>query len=224
MNPSVLLGLVLSGEHAPGLRAPLRDTFTMAHHALMAHGRAVQQLRANAKQPIEVGYAPTCGMTYPETDKKKILKLQEKPVCHAGCVQLELECGLVVRTGAFGTYPEEGMELYGPWLPDIKDSDMKLISQPIDIYGQNIYNGRCVRMGKDGEPEYVRRHEGFPKQQIAGRLHLKPFTGAPNFCMRDTENRFILRKMASHAMTVCPWTEKYMIRHGLIFWNDICQN
>ena len=55
------------------------------------------------------------------------------------------------------------MELYGPWLPDIKDSDMKLISQPIDIYGQNIYNGRCVRMGKDGEPEYVRRHEGFPQ-------------------------------------------------------------
>ena len=43
---------------------------------------------------------------------------------------------------------------------------MKLISEPIDIYGQNIYNGQCIRMGKDGHPEYVRRYEGFPKTAI----------------------------------------------------------
>ena len=43
---------------------------------------------------------------------------------------------------------------------------MKLISQPIDMYGQNIYNGQCVRMGKDGKPEFVKRYEGFPKTAI----------------------------------------------------------
>ena len=41
----------------------------MAHNALRAHGRAVQMLRAYAKQPIEVGFAPTCGMCYPESEK-----------------------------------------------------------------------------------------------------------------------------------------------------------
>lgn len=39
---------------------------------------------------------------------------------------------------------------------------MKLISQPIDFYGQNIYNGHCVRMGKDGKPEIVKQNEDFP--------------------------------------------------------------
>ena len=52
------------------------------------------------------------------------------------------------------------------YLPKITDDDMKLISEPIDIYGQNIYNGQCIRMGKDGHPEYVRRYEGFPKTAI----------------------------------------------------------
>lgn len=164
-EPQCFVGLgFLSGEHAPGLRAPLRDTFTMAHHALMAHGRAVQQLRVNAKQPIEVGYAPTCGMTYPETDKKEDIEAARKSLFAMPDVSnWSWNVAWWSDPVLFGTYPEEGMELYGPWLPDIKDSDMKLISQPIDIYGQNIYNGRCVRMGKDGEPEYVRRHEGFPQ-------------------------------------------------------------
>ena len=53
--------------------------------------------------------------------------------------------------------------MYGPWLPKITDADMKLISQPIDIYGQNIYNGKCVRMGMDGKPELVKRESGFPR-------------------------------------------------------------
>lgn len=41
---------------------------------------------------------------------------------------------------------------YEKYLPKITEEDMRLISEPIDIYGQNIYNGRCVRMGEDGKP------------------------------------------------------------------------
>ena len=39
---------------------------------------------------------------------------------------------------------------------------MKLISEPIDIYGQNIYNGRCIRMGQNGKPKDVKRPVGAP--------------------------------------------------------------
>ncbi|MDE6588950.1 MAG: family 1 glycosylhydrolase, partial [Oscillospiraceae bacterium] len=41
--------------------------------------------------------------------------------------------------------------------------DMKLISEPIDAYAQNIYNGWCVRMGAGGETEAVGRYAGFPR-------------------------------------------------------------
>ena len=36
----------------------------------------------------------------------------------------------------------------------------------MDVYGQNIYNGYCVRMGEDGRSETVSRYEGFPKTAI----------------------------------------------------------
>lgn len=69
-EPQCFVGLgFLNGEHAPGLKAPLRDTFEMAHNAMKAHGRAVQMLRQYGKQPLIIGHAPTCGMCYPETEK-----------------------------------------------------------------------------------------------------------------------------------------------------------
>lgn len=65
-----------------------------------------------------------------------------------------------------GHYPEEGLRLYEPYFPKITDADMKLISEPLDIYGQNIYNGRCFRMGPDGKPQEVTRPLGAPKTAV----------------------------------------------------------
>lgn len=48
---------------------PFSDTFEMTHNALKAHGRAVQMLRQYGKQKLTIGYAPTCGMCYPQTEK-----------------------------------------------------------------------------------------------------------------------------------------------------------
>ncbi len=65
-----------------------------------------------------------------------------------------------------GHYPEEGLECFEPYLPKITEEDMKLISEPIDIYGQNIYNGKCVERGEDGKPKVVKRYPGFPRTAI----------------------------------------------------------
>lgn len=65
-----------------------------------------------------------------------------------------------------GRYPEEGLKKYGEYLPEITKEDMELISQPLDFYGQNIYNGSRVRMGSDGKPEVVKRYDGFPKTSL----------------------------------------------------------
>ena len=47
---------------------------------------------------------------------------------------------------------------------------MKLISEPIDVYGQNIYNGRVFRMGQDGKPEEMAREPGisYDRGRLAG--------------------------------------------------------
>lgn len=165
-EPQCFVGLgFLQGCHATGVKAPLRDTFEMAHNALKAHGRAVQMLRAYGKQNVQIGYAPTSGMCYPEKETPKDIEAARKAL-------FALPDDLSNWTWnvswwsdpvILGKYPEEGMKKYEKYLPVITDEDMKLISQPIDFYGQNIYNGRCIRMGTDGRPEEVRRPAGFPK-------------------------------------------------------------
>lgn len=165
-EPQCFVGLgFLQGCHAPGVKAPLRDTFEMAHNALKAHGRAVQMLRAYGKQNVQIGYPPTSGMCYPEKETPKDIEAARKAL-------FALPDDLSNWTWnvswwsdpvILGKYPEEGMKKYEKYLPVITDEDMKLISQPIDFYGQNIYNGRCIRMGTDGRPEEVRRPAGFPK-------------------------------------------------------------
>lgn len=165
-EPQCFVGLgFLQGCHAPGVKAPLRDTFEMAHNALKAHGRAVQMLRAYGKQNVQIGYAPTSGMCYPEKETPEDIEAARKAL-------FALPDDLSNWTWnvswwsdpvILGKYPEEGMKKYEKYLPVITDEDMKLISQPIDFYGQNIYNGRCIRMGTDGRPEEVRRPAGFPK-------------------------------------------------------------
>ncbi len=66
----------------------------------------------------------------------------------------------------FGRYPEDGLRAYGKAVPKFTESDMKTISQPIDFYGANIYNGASCRAGEDGQPVRVPRHTGFPLTAI----------------------------------------------------------
>lgn len=165
-EPQCFVGLgFLRGVHAPGLKCPLRDTFEMAHNVLKAHGRAVQMLRLYGKQPVSIGYAPTCSAAYPATDNPEDIEA-------ARSVMFALPDDLHNWTWnvswwsdpvLLGHYPEEGLERFAPYLPKITDEDMGLISEPIDMYGQNLYNGKCVRMNADGRPELVRRWEGFPR-------------------------------------------------------------
>lgn len=183
-EPQCFIGLgFLTGEHAPGVRAPLRDTFEMAHNVLKAHGRAVQMLRQYGKQKLTIGYAPTCGMCYPETEKpedieaarRALFALQEDDRNWTWNVAWWSDPVLL------GHYPEEGLKRYERYLPKMTEEDRKLIAEPIDVYGQNIYNGRCIRMGEDGKPEEVRRHDGFPRTAVSWPVTPKVLHWGPKF-------------------------------------------
>lgn len=168
-EPQCFVGLgFLTGEHAPGLKCPLEDTFAMAHNAMKAHGRAVQMLRQYAKQPLTIGYAPTSSVAYPETDKPEDIEAAKQVFFGMQPDDSNWTWNVAWWSDPvmLGKYPEEGLARYEKYLPKITEEDMRLISEPIDVYGQNIYNGRCIRMGADGKPEDVKRYDGFPKTAI----------------------------------------------------------
>lgn len=163
-EPQCFVGLGhVTGVHAPGLKMGMKDTLQIAHNALKAHGQAVIELRKYAKGEIKIGYAPTGGMCYPETDSEEDIEAARNALFSIP------ECGegWTWNTAWFsdpvflGNYPEEGLEKFKEYLPKITKEDMELISQPLDFMGQNVYNGGIVRMGINHEPEFVKRADGY---------------------------------------------------------------
>ncbi|MCM1155212.1 MAG: GH1 family beta-glucosidase [Roseburia sp.] len=165
-EPQCFVGLGhLSGVHAPGKKMTYKETFQIAHNALRAHGQAVINLRKYAKRPIKVGYAPTCGMAYPATDRPEDIEAARKVLFsfHNPLDNWTWNVAWFSDPVFLGKYPQEGLEKFKEYLPVITKEDMELISQPLDFMGQNIYNGYMIRAGADGEPEYVDREPGYAK-------------------------------------------------------------
>lgn len=183
-EPQCFVGLgYLQGVHAPGVQATIRDSFEMAHNVLKAHGMAVRMLREYSKRNIKIGYAPTGSMSYPAS-------LKEEDIEAARCHLFGFDENLRNWTWnvswwsdpvILGEYPEEGLRRYKEYLPEITKEDMSLISQPIDFYGQNIYNGVKVQMGEDGKPVVLDRYEGYPKTALNWPVTPKCLYWGPRF-------------------------------------------
>lgn len=156
------------GVHAPGLHYGPREYFMICHNVLRAHGAAVLALREHAKQPIQIGYAPTGAFYFPESDKPEDIEVARKATFAApdtldGCMW---NVAWLSDPVMLGHYPEETLKKFAKYLPNITEEDMKLIHQPLDFYGQNVYNAIKVRAGENGEMEIVQRYDGFPKTAL----------------------------------------------------------
>lgn len=165
-EPQCFVGLGhLSGVQAPGLKLSYPETFQIAHNALRAHGRAVQNLRKYACRPIKVGYAPTCGVAYPYTNSPEDIEAARKVYFgfYGPMDNWTWNMAWFSDPVFLGHYTEEGMEKFKEYLPKITEEDMKLISEPLDFMGVNIYNGYYIKAGKNGEPEFLDFPHGFPR-------------------------------------------------------------
>ncbi|MEU5094700.1 GH1 family beta-glucosidase [Streptomyces sp. NPDC020996] len=154
-----LLGHAL-GVHAPGSRL-LFDALPVAHHQLLAHGLAVRALRAAGAG--DIGIANSHGPTWPAS---------AEPADVAAADFYDLLLGrLFADPLLLGRYPDGIGEL----MPSADlESDLKVISEPLDWYGVNYYAPTRVGapQGADGEfggvpipaelPFSVKEIEGVP--------------------------------------------------------------
>lgn len=168
-EPQCFIGCgYLSGEHAPFLKLGYKAVFQMCHNVLKSHGAAVIAMREKAKQPIKIGYAPTGSAVYPLTDSPEDIEAARemffecKPLGPGTMWSVSWWSDPVI----LGRYPEEGLRMYKDYLPEITEEDMKLISQPIDFYCQNMYNGVTVKANENGKAEWVKREVGHARTSI----------------------------------------------------------
>jgi beta-glucosidase len=142
------------GRHAPGDKLGWAEVLRAAHHALLAHGKAVQAIRARSRSRCRVGFAPVANICVPATDKPADIAAARRAMFGFD------RRTLWVHTWwndpiFFGRYPADGLRVFGKDAPRVATGDMKTIRQPLDFFGVNIYSGQTVRAGRDGKPQTV---------------------------------------------------------------------
>ena len=161
---SIIPGGYVVGDKAPGLKLSRDEVVKASHNLLLAHGKAVMALRKYGAPDIKVGYAPTGSGMYPENPESKA-DIEAAKKCFFDVTDdlyWSWSVAWFYDPVILGKYPEKALKFLGEYLPETWQKDLKIISQPLDFLGINIYNGKEVR-AKDDEYEIVERYNGFPK-------------------------------------------------------------
>ena len=149
-EPQCFIGMGhLDGTHAPGLQMGVAEVLLAAHHALLAHGQAVQVIRARAKIPPLVSAAQAGTVSMPDTD-------QPEDIAAARSSMFSIREKRFFNNSWFsdpmilGRYPEDGLKLFEADMPAVQGGDLATIQQPLDYFGANIYSGNYIRATPGG--------------------------------------------------------------------------
>lgn len=203
-EPQCTVGLgYVTGEHAPGLKVGPYDYFSIWHNVLKAHGRGVQAIREAAVRPVEIGMAPCGALYYPATDSKEDIEAARKAnfsLPEADIRAVSWDVAFCADPVFLGQYPEDIMKSFGQYFPKNAEKDLELISQPLDFYGQNMYNAVPVRADENGNPVRVDRYPGFPKTAIQWPVTPEVLYWAPKFLYERYQKPFYVTEngMSSH--------------------------
>lgn len=165
-EPQIFIGHGhIDGLHAPGLKLPRSDSLLAAHHALLAHGKAVETIRTRAKKPPQVGWAPVGDTVYPVDDAPPSIEAARtltfsirNPTGNWAFCNTWFADPIVL-----GHYPEDGLRLFAGEAPKPRAGDMEQICQPLDFYGLNIYAGVPAAMDAQARPALLGFQPGNPR-------------------------------------------------------------
>ncbi len=116
------------GVHAPGLR-DIRAAAHAMHHVLLAHGSAMQALRARGAENL--GIVLNFETASPATDRPE-------DVAAAGRADAIFNRWFIESIAGQG-YPQEVLDGIGPHMPAGWQDDLATISAPLDWLGVNYY-------------------------------------------------------------------------------------
>ncbi len=162
-EPQCFVGLGLEhGFHAPGDKVAVSQALAAAHNVLLAHGKAVQVIRSVTGSRAKIGFAPVGVVNLPVSESRADIEAARQAMFAIPSKTLWNNTWWADPI-FLGTYPEDGWELYGANVPDVREGDMKTINQPLDFFGVNIYFGQLVRAGENGSPEIVGLPQGHAR-------------------------------------------------------------
>jgi beta-glucosidase len=126
-----------TGRFAPGLTLPRARLNQVRHNAVLAHGLAVQAIRASAKPSTKVGIAENLVAVVPVIETRDNIAAAERATreLNAGYLTVIME----------GRYTDAFLAAAGADAPRFTEADLRAIASPLDFVGVNVYTPTYVR-------------------------------------------------------------------------------
>ena len=124
------------GQFAPGLKLPPAQVNQVRHHGILAHGLAVEAIRANAPA-AQVGLAENARVCVPVIEDRANMEAARRATRE--------ENAPFLTTLMEGAYPDSYLQREGANAPHVEPGDMKAIGSRLDFVGLNVYTPTYVR-------------------------------------------------------------------------------
>ena len=132
------------GIDAPGLKLPDAEVNQVRHHVALAHGLAVQAIRAQGRAGTRVGPAENIAACVPAFDTPEHVRAAETATreMNSGFLGVILE----------GKYTDGFLQFAGAAAPKFTADELRIISSPNDFVGLNIYAPQFYIAASDKPP------------------------------------------------------------------------
>ena len=149
------------GGHAPGIR-DIRAAVRAMHHVMLAHGKALEVLKSHRQSNLGIvlnlGHGEPARNTEADINATKTFD--------------------AIHTRWFmdslfkGNYPKDMLSKVEKYMPENFESDMKLISSPIDWLGVNYYTRGVIKAAPNEPWPHFEEEEGaLPKTQMGWEIY-----------------------------------------------------
>jgi beta-glucosidase len=132
---------------APGLVLADGPLNQVRHHTILAHGLAVQAIRARGRAGTKVGPAENMPHALPVIDTPEHVKAAE-----TATRKLNRYFFVPILEGR---YDDDYLETAGADAPKFTDEEMKIIGAPLDFVGINVYLPSSLVKASGGPPGYA---------------------------------------------------------------------
>lgn len=135
-----------TGLDAPGLKLPQAQVNQVRHNVALAHGLAVQAIRAKGRPGTKVGVAENIAACVPAIDTPENIIAAENATreLNAGFLNVILE----------GKYTDAFLAYAGADAPKYTEEELKIISSPNDFVGLNIYAPQYYVVASEQAPGF----------------------------------------------------------------------
>lgn len=201
-EPQCFIGLGhMAGEHAPGMKMGFGQCLLAAHNSMLAHGKAVQVIRAKARTKPVIGTAQVGSPKVPVSNSQADIKAAQMAMFSIKGRHF-WDNTWFTDPIILGSYPKDGLEMFKAEMPEFPQSDLKTMCQPLDFLGLNIYSGQLTKMGTDGKDTGVKMPVGPPLTTMTWHVLPEALYWGPKFIYERYKLPIVITE---NGMANCDW-------------------